>query len=555
MPERKPRTKAPKGEQLGDTLQGDLALYEKVGLFQHAINKKTAYRYRGCLLHYQEALQGDAPSLERSQLFLAHLREEDYSDSSLNVHRAALKGYHEWKGEVLKFAIKKHRHNPKYIEANIVDQMLELAKPQPLDYLILLLLSHAGLRRAEVVNLEVGNVGDKSLRFRGKEDKDRTVPMTPTLLAAIKPFCEGKKPNDKVIGFKEKFIYKVVKKYAALVGRPEIKPHDLRHAFATRLHENKVGLITIKELLGHADVSTTQVYTQVSGVHLEDAIQSLDPPSIECQSAIQKFPDATPSSYKEFIESPQSLKMREVARSLATGIEMPSFMDKNLWACLPVEFQPGTYYLPIGTVVIDKAKQVRVKYHYINGGIAEPHFIKGLYNHIKTSGLHKYAELVGEKGKLSNMVFEIEQYSGSLIRFLKLIKDEVEKKTKVNYTDADKPGLTKWFIITIWNDALCQANGSKWITDSWYKSSKSDSNPELKELKCGGYVIGNAESDKAVNNYANWHKSLRAKFADHSSAKTIYAKEIEINDTIGEIKEKLKEFSDLKLLPGHCELC
>ena len=56
MPERKPRTKAPKGEQLGGSLQGDLALYEKVGLFQHAVNEETAYRYRGCLLHYQESL-------------------------------------------------------------------------------------------------------------------------------------------------------------------------------------------------------------------------------------------------------------------------------------------------------------------------------------------------------------------------------------------------------------------------------------------------------------------------------------------------------------------
>jgi hypothetical protein len=62
MPERKPRTKAPKGEQPGDAaLQGDLALYEKVGLFQHSLNAKTAYRYRGCLLHYQNALQGNVP--------------------------------------------------------------------------------------------------------------------------------------------------------------------------------------------------------------------------------------------------------------------------------------------------------------------------------------------------------------------------------------------------------------------------------------------------------------------------------------------------------------
>ena len=100
----------------------------------------------------------------------------------------------KWKGENFDFPIKIPDHKPKYIEASIIDKMLELAKPNPLHYLILLLLAHAGLRRDEAVKLEVGNVGEKALRIRGKEDKDRTVPMTQTLLAAIKPFCEGKNP-------------------------------------------------------------------------------------------------------------------------------------------------------------------------------------------------------------------------------------------------------------------------------------------------------------------------------------------------------------------------
>jgi hypothetical protein len=57
MPEMRPRTKANKNEQLSGILQGELAIYEKVGLFQRPLNQNSVYRYRGVLLQYQKALQ------------------------------------------------------------------------------------------------------------------------------------------------------------------------------------------------------------------------------------------------------------------------------------------------------------------------------------------------------------------------------------------------------------------------------------------------------------------------------------------------------------------
>ena len=278
MPEMRPRTKAAKDEQLNGSLQDELAAYEKVGLLQRSVSENTAYRYRGALLRYQKALNGAKPTVEASKIFLAHLREQGYSPSTLRVHRAALQGFHDWRGETLVLPIKMPHHLPPYIEASIVARMLDLARETPKDYLILRLMSDAGLRRQEVVKLKVKNVNERALRFRGKGDRDRTVPLTQELAEALKPFCSDKGPDDRAVGVGEGVIYRVVKKYGMLIDKPEMKPHDLRHAFATRLLERGVNIRVIQKLIGHSNLNTTQDYTAVIGSHLEDAIEALNQP-------------------------------------------------------------------------------------------------------------------------------------------------------------------------------------------------------------------------------------------------------------------------------------
>ncbi len=275
MPKITPRRKAPRQDQLTEALQGELATYEKVGLFQRSLTKKTAYRYRGCLLQYQKALNGATPTPDMSAQFLAQLRKEGFSPSSLRLYRAALQGFHAWRGEQLTFPVRVLHHLPEYIEPTIIARILELSRDNPKDHLTLRLMTDAGLRRGEVTNLRVRHVGTRALRFRGKEDRDRTVPLTRGLATALKPFCTGKSPNEPVLGVGEGVIYRTVKKYGKLIGKPELKPHDLRHSFGTRLLEQEIDLRTIQELLGHASLVTTQIYTQVAGTRLEEAINRL----------------------------------------------------------------------------------------------------------------------------------------------------------------------------------------------------------------------------------------------------------------------------------------
>ena len=272
MPKIKPRRKALKGDQLTEALEGELATYEKVGLFQRSVTKRTAYRYRGVLLQYQKALNGATPSPGASMAFLAHLRQQGFSPASLRLYRAALLGFHSWRGEQLVFPIRLPHHLPQYIEPAIIAKTLELSAANPRDHLILRLMTDAGFRRSEVVNLRSRQVGERALRIRSKGSRDRTVPLTAELTKAIKPFCQG----DLVLGVGEGVIYRVVKHYGKLAGKPELKPHDLRGAFATRLLEQGTNLRVVQELLGHSSVSTTQVYTQVAGAHLEKAIHRLN---------------------------------------------------------------------------------------------------------------------------------------------------------------------------------------------------------------------------------------------------------------------------------------
>jgi site-specific recombinase XerD len=278
MPGFKPRTRAKKGETLDTPLGGELARYEDEGLFISSISEKTAYRYRGALLQYQKSLQGAPPCLGASVRFLAHLRKSGFKPSTLRIYKAALVGFHKWRGENLVFPIKVPHHLPPYHSNEKVNRILGLAVNNLRDHLILRLQSDAGLRRSEVENLTVRRVDLKEgmLHVLGKGDKDRVIPLTQELHKLLESACRDKKPDDSVVGLKGKGIYGVVKKYARLAGEPGFHPHDLRHAFATRLVEGHANIRAVQELLGHSDLSTTSAYLGLAPKHLEEAIRGLE---------------------------------------------------------------------------------------------------------------------------------------------------------------------------------------------------------------------------------------------------------------------------------------
>jgi integrase/recombinase XerD len=159
-------------------------------------------------------------------------------------------------------------------------------EPIPLrDRALLELMYACGLRASEAVELELSGIDLTAamLRVRGKGSKERIVPVGSVAVRAIQAYLRrgrtalvGERPQPSLfVNFRgapltRQGLYKIVQRHArsaGLAGR--MSPHTLRHTFATHLLSGGCDLRSLQEMLGHADVSTTQVYTHLSNQHLK----------------------------------------------------------------------------------------------------------------------------------------------------------------------------------------------------------------------------------------------------------------------------------------------
>ena len=183
---------------------------------------------------------------------------------------------------------KRAQHLPATLSSQEVDALM--AKPdtdKPLglrDRAIFELMYATGLRVSEVVDLRLDqlHLAMNLLQVTGKGDKDRLVPISPQATQWVDRYLQEARPKLlKRVQPKNVFvnfhggpmtrqgIWKNLKAYIASIGiEKDVTPHTLRHSFATRLLENGADLRVVQELLGHSDISTTQIYTHLSNQHL-----------------------------------------------------------------------------------------------------------------------------------------------------------------------------------------------------------------------------------------------------------------------------------------------
>jgi integrase/recombinase XerD len=155
------------------------------------------------------------------------------------------------------------------------------------DRALLEVMYASGLRASETIGLEIADVDlhEGFLRARGKGSKERLVPLGRKAIAAIAAYMRSGRP--KLVGERHEAklfvnfrggplsrqgLYKIVQRNARSAGLSgQMSPHTLRHSFATHLLAGGCDLRAVQEMLGHADIATTQLYTHLSGEHLKDA--------------------------------------------------------------------------------------------------------------------------------------------------------------------------------------------------------------------------------------------------------------------------------------------
>lgn len=159
----------------------------------------------------------------------------------------------------------------------LIDQVAADKLDQPgvhRDLAIFELLYGCGLRVSELVGLNLADIdfADRWIRVRGKGRKERQVPFGAKAAAALESYLRQREPGEEALfrnahgnRLGDRAVRTVIKRYAvALSGDASLHPHSLRHAYATHLLRAGADLRAIQELLGHAQLSTTQKYTQVS---------------------------------------------------------------------------------------------------------------------------------------------------------------------------------------------------------------------------------------------------------------------------------------------------
>ena len=186
---------------------------------------------------------------------------------------------------------------PKVLSVSDIDKILDIKLDTKQDFrnkAMLELMYSTGIRISELINIKIHdlNINNCTLKVMGKGSKERIIPIGDYAINYINLYLDNYRSqfikkntdylflNNRGTLMTRQSFFKIVKKIAREKNiKVDFSPHTLRHSFATHMLENGADLRTIQELLGHSDVSTTQIYTNVSNKFIEENYNEYHPHS------------------------------------------------------------------------------------------------------------------------------------------------------------------------------------------------------------------------------------------------------------------------------------
>ncbi|MDQ3491155.1 MAG: site-specific tyrosine recombinase XerD [Acidobacteriota bacterium] len=183
---------------------------------------------------------------------------------------------------------------PKFLNQNDIELLLsapDVSTENGLrDKAILELMYASGLRVSEVVDLQLKDIDLDAgiLTCKGKGSKTRRVPVGSSAVEWMKSYLALRRKIENIeiqnlfvtaLGrpLNRQMIYLFIKEYAEKCGLEDVSPHTLRHSFATHLVQNSADIRSVQQMLGHADISTTQIYTHMTDAHLRKSYEKFHP--------------------------------------------------------------------------------------------------------------------------------------------------------------------------------------------------------------------------------------------------------------------------------------
>jgi len=232
--------------------------------------------------------------------YLAVLKEKGLTNRTVNRHLSSLRSFFKFltregllkTNPILSLSSpKQEKHLPQFLTEDEVTKLIEVALPKDerglRDRAILETFYSTGIRISELVGLsnqDIDFIGG-IVKVMGKGKKERIVPIGERAIAAIRDYLEKRKKQADALFLNKsgkrittRGVRNIVEKYIRIAGiRQGVSPHTLRHSFATHLLNRGADLRSVQELLGHVNLSTTQIYTHLTTDRLKAVYDKAHP--------------------------------------------------------------------------------------------------------------------------------------------------------------------------------------------------------------------------------------------------------------------------------------